>query len=285
MDWSFMVWQAGSRQRPRRLPPDINPRDAEGEPPAQIDVYTGGNIKWADVVVPPGLKIVDRRLEAHGFKLADGVVLEGKVADLTTGQPLAAKVRLEVIEPQKTGGYRYSAVANTVADAAGRWVVKKTPAGWLRTGERYESALLDAIKTDAAGRFRSDQVPVGKATVWIHKPGYCRSGLGLPITTPKEDVELSMIRAARVVVTVDFTGKERPPAYIVHMEPEGGEAVGKYGGSGHINDKNQITFDDVPPARYVLRGNPNPSSGDQRTEAVTVELKGGKTAEVTLNAK
>jgi hypothetical protein len=350
MDWSFTVWQPANWQRLRQLPADLNPtdpNDADNGPPSQIDVYTGGTINWADVTVPKGLKIVDLRLEAHGFTLADDVVLEGKVTDLATKKPLIAKVRLERIETQKLGGYSYSTVARSSADAKGHWVLKKAPAGWHRvvieaegfvprvigylkaddqprwqafdgglarpaivagrliddagkpladvevrlqdvstsTGVGYESPLGSTLKSGADGRFRTDQIPVGRATIWVHKPGYCRPGLGQPIETPKEDVELTMIQAGRILVTVDFTGKQRPAAYIVSIEPEGGEAVGKYGGSGHINDKNQIAFDDVPPARYVLRGQPNPSSGDQRTDAVTVDLKGGKTAEIKLSAK
>jgi hypothetical protein len=350
MDWSFMVWQPDNWMRLRTLPSDLNPTDTEDAhtgPPAQIDVYTGGNIKWADVIVPKGLKIVDQRLEAHGFSVADGVVLEGKVTDLETKMPVPANVRLELIEPQRTGGYRYSNVANARADAAGHWVLKNPPAGWLRvvidadgfvarvlgdlktddqprwqlydgglarpaivagrvsddaghpladvevhiqdittgTGARYQSALGSTIKTGADGRFRTEQIPVGRATIWVHKPGYCRPGLGQPITTPKEDVNLTMIRSGQIVVTVDFTGKERPPAYIVNLEPEGGNAVGTYGGSGHIRDKNQITFENVPPGRYVLRGQPNPGSADQQTDPVTVDLKGGKTAEIKFSAK
>jgi hypothetical protein len=350
MDWSFMVWQEASWTRLRQLPAELNPTDAEAAengPPSRIDVYTGGNIKWADVTVPQGLKIVDNRLEAHGFAVADGIVLEGKVTDLATTKPVAANVRLELIEPQPTGGYRHTAVAKTTADADGHWVIKKAPAGWHRvvieaegysprvlgytrtddqprwqvfdgglarpaivagllkddmgqpladvdvriqditttTGARYESPLGTTVKTDAEGRFRTEQIPVGKATIWVYKPGYCRPGLGLPITTPKEDIELTMIKSGRIVVTVDFTGKERPKAYIVNIEPEGGNAVGTYGGSGHINDKNQIAFDNVPPARYVIRGQPNPSSADEHTDPVTVDLKGGQTAEIKLSAK
>src|SRR5207253_2308670 len=85
MDWSFMVWQPANWQRLRKLPADLNPTDPDkpaSGPPSQIDVYTGGNIKWADVTVPKELKIVDQRLEAHGLTVADGVVLEGKVTDL-----------------------------------------------------------------------------------------------------------------------------------------------------------------------------------------------------------
>ena len=66
---------------------------------------------------------------------------------------------------------------------------------------------------------------------------------------------------------------------------EGGEVVGSYGGSGNIDARNQMTFKTVPPGRYVLRGRPNPGSDAEETGPVTVDLKGGQTAEVTLKAK
>ena len=153
------------------------------------------------------------------------------------------------------------------------------------SGGRYESPLEYTFKTDADGRFRAEQVPAGTASVWVHKPGYCRPGLGLPIATPKADVELQMMKSASVRVTVDFTGKERPDGYMVEIEPEGGEVVGSYGGSGNIDAENQMTFENVPPGRYVLRGRPNPGSDAEETEPVTVDLKGGQAAEVTLKAK
>ncbi len=85
-------------------------------------------------------------------------------------------------------------------------------------------------------------------------------------------------------VAVDFKDKERPAEYIVSIEPDGGSSVGSFGGSGHIDANGHIAFKDVPPGRYVLRGQPNPSTGDQRTEPVAVDLKGGQTARVTLIA-
>jgi carboxypeptidase family protein len=299
------------------------------------------------VIVPKGIKIVDQRLEAHGFTLADGIVLEGTVTDLATKKPLTAKMRLERVEPQPKGGYGYSNVAEAVADAEGHWVLKKAPAGRHRVvieaegfvprvagyaqfddqprwqaydsglahaglvagritddagqpladvkvriedvkeegGGRYESPLGDTVKTGKDGRFRADQVPIGRATIRVHKPGYCRPGLGQPITTPKNDVELSMTKSARVEVTVDFTGKERPKDYIVNIEPEGGNKVGTFGGTANIDAKNQFAFENVPPGRYVLSGRPNPGSDGQQTDPVTIDLKGGQTAEVTLRAK
>ena len=73
------------------MPPNLRPADSASEdgPPTQIDVFTGGNVRWADVKVPKGIEVVDQRLEAHGFKVEDGVVLEGKVFDLASRQPVA----------------------------------------------------------------------------------------------------------------------------------------------------------------------------------------------------
>ena len=75
-----MVWQpenfrrfGGGRIRPAAA--------AEGEPVPQIDVYAGGNIDWADVVIPDGIEVQDNRLEAHGFSESDGTVIEGLASD------------------------------------------------------------------------------------------------------------------------------------------------------------------------------------------------------------
>ncbi len=350
IDWVFMVWQKKSWEQLRRLPADlnpINPGEAKNGPPSQIDVYTGGNVKWDDVVVPKGLTILDLRLEAHGFTSADGTVLEGKVIDLETKKPIVAKVQLERIEPQPKGGHQYAVVAETVSDAQGHWVFKKAPAGWHRVvieaagyvpcvaghttiddqpvwqpyksglarpavvagrvlddngqplaevevrigdvatsaGGHYQSPLDYTYKTDKDGRFRGDMLPIGTASVWIHKPGYVRPGRGPKITTPKEDIELKMTKSARLVVTVDFTAAERPQGYIVRLEPEGGDKIGSYGGTGNINAQNQMTFDNVPPGRYQVSGRPNPGSDSQQIDPVPVELKGGETLKVKLSAK
>ncbi len=87
IDWTFLVWQPADwkhdRERRRKFLGERNAVEksnaADDGPPSQIDVYTGGNIKWEDVRIPAGLKVVDQRLEAHGFTPADGIVLEGKV--------------------------------------------------------------------------------------------------------------------------------------------------------------------------------------------------------------
>jgi protocatechuate 3,4-dioxygenase beta subunit len=351
IDWAFMVWQPAKWERHRRLPAGLRPvdeRGADNGPPTQIDVYTGGNLRWSDVGVPKGLDVVDQRLEGHGFTLADGIVLEGKVTDLATGGPVVARMRLERIEPQAQGGYRYDVAAQAAADPQGRWVLKKAPAGWHRVvveadgfapkvagyarfdaqprwasydcglsrpasisgrvtddsgrpladvevqihdvasgvGGRYESPEDPSCRTDADGRFHWDRLPVGRATIWAHKRGYCRPGLGLPIATPAKDIELSMLRSAGVRVVVEFAGPRPTGQYLVEIEPEGGSVIGSWGGSGQVDAANRIAFHEAPPGRYVLRGKPNPSDGKQHLAGpVTVELKGGQTLPVTLHAK
>jgi hypothetical protein len=350
VDWTFMVWEPDRWEYQKKLPAGISaidPRDADKGPSTRLDLYTGGQVRWADVVIPEGLDVLDMRLEANGLALADGVVLKGTIKDLATGGPLSAHLRLQRIQPRPEGGYQYTDVAEARADAEGRWVLKHAPEGWLQlvaeaegyapriighmrlddqphlevfdgglarvasisgrviddagkaladvdvrigdlvAGEagRYDLAEDPTIKTGADGRFRFDAVPVGNATVWAYKEGYCRPGLGPTVETPARDVELVMMPAAQVTFRVEFGGRDRPGGYIVHMAPEGGEAVGKWSGSGNVDAQGTMTFKNVPPGKYTAYGMPNPGSENEKTEPVAFELKGGQSTEVRLKAK
>ncbi len=135
IDWVFMVWQPASWDRLSRMPAGINPTDARDRghgPPSQVDVYTGGNVRWADVKVPAGLEVIDERLESHGFTTADGVVLEGRITEVADGKPIAGRVKLRRVEPRGLGPERYSVLAETTADVNGHWVLKKIRAGWIQ---------------------------------------------------------------------------------------------------------------------------------------------------------
>ncbi len=136
IDWVFMVWQPANWERLRKLPADLNPTEpADSSPPSQIDVYTR-NLCWADVKVPPGIDVIDQRLEAHGFTTADGAVLEGRVSDLATQKPIAAKMRLQRIDPQKKGGYLYTVVAEATSTSDGHWLLKSAARATSTPGTR-----------------------------------------------------------------------------------------------------------------------------------------------------
>ena len=350
MDWMFMVWIPDNWRRfgggGGRMRPQIE-LDEGAEPVPQIDVYAGGNINWADVVIPDGIDVADHRLEAHGFSLSDGTVIEGTVHDLATGDPIAATMQLQFVEPLAEGGYNYSIVETVECDADGHWVLTSAPEGWHRitlSADGFVSRVVDyasfdeqpkwsshdaglskfatvsgivtddagsplegvtvrlsdivteggglyrlladnELLTDDSGHFESDEMPQASMSVWTYKDGYCRIGLGEEIDTPARDLELTMVRSARVEVVVDFGDAAKPASYIINMEPEGGSMVGKWSGSGNVDASGFIAYDNVPPGTYVLWGRPNPGSSDEQTESVTIELIGGETTEVALQAK
>jgi hypothetical protein len=350
IDWTFVVWDREGWQRQQNLPASLRAGDAEqkgAEPVPQIDVYTGGNIRWDDVKVPDGIEVVDNRLEAHGFKLEDGTVLEGTVVDLGTQAPLPARARLERIEPQERSGYKYTAAAEAVADDKGHWVIKSVPAGWYRIvveaeglvpriagyaqldgqplwaeyntglsrpttisgrvvddedrplegvevgvdgilaepGGRYDSPVEQKYVTDREGRFVAEALPIGRATVRVHKPGYVRPGLGLDVEMPAKDVVLTMLRSSSIEVTVDFSDTVRPEGYIVQIEDAKGPVVGSWGGTANIDADGKVKFENVPPGRYVLTGRPNPGADAQETDPTPIDLGPGEEWAATLKAK
>lgn len=349
IDWSFTVWQPDRWARQQSLPADMRPGDLGDPqlgPPVQLDVYTAGNLRWQDVTVPAGIEVVDDRLEAHGFKLDDGLVLEGRLHDSQSQQPIEASVRLERVKPQRKGGYRYTTTLEASCDANGHWQLKNVPAGRYRvvasaagyvprvlghvqvkdqpgwrefnselsppgpvSGQvvdadgkpladatvslrsvtatndtEYDSPEDYKTQTDAAGIFRMEMVPVGTARITAYKDGLVRRGLGQPIELPTSDLKLRMTPAAKLVVKVSFA-EERPPNYIVELEPEGGNRVGSWGGSANVDDKNQVTFRNVPPGKYILRGHPNPTTESDVTDPVEVDLRGDEEKSIDLRAK
>ncbi|MFO0959278.1 MAG: carboxypeptidase-like regulatory domain-containing protein [Isosphaeraceae bacterium] len=350
IDWALTVWEPARWDFQRNLPVgmrSIDPNDVEKGAPTRLDVYAGGKIRWPEIKVPDGLPVLDLRLEANGFAMEDGSVFKGKVRDLESGKPIAARARFRRVESQPTGGYKYTDTAEAKADAQGNWVLRNAPQGWfqlvidadgfvphvigyaqpdgepnldIRDGglirggsvsgivrdelgrplagvdvrldnvstasdERYEVANEAKATTGDDGRFRIEGVPVGKATAWIHKEGYCRPGLGAPLAIPTADLSLSMLKAAQARILVDFGGRDRPGAYIVQIVPEGGEAVGKWSGSATIDPEGRASFQDVPPGKYLITGRPNPGGDDEQAGPIAVDLKGGETAEIKLKAR
>ncbi len=94
-DWQFIVWVPAAWERPTGIAAlETYCREIDQCPPPEIDVYVGGKVRWSDVTVPAGIEVSDERLEAHGFTLADGPVLEGKVVDLATAQVAVHSAKL-----------------------------------------------------------------------------------------------------------------------------------------------------------------------------------------------
>jgi len=118
IDWVFMVcspasWEHSGSSRP------ILTRRARRHVSAFADRRLTAGINWADVIVPGGIEVIDQRLVAHGFhgRRRGGAGGQGhRSVDQAADR---AAVRLERVEPQQKGGYRYPVVAETKADAQG----------------------------------------------------------------------------------------------------------------------------------------------------------------------
>ena len=328
----------------------IDRRDADRGPPAEIDIYTGGQLRWPDVTVPKGLEIaiVDQRLEGHGFTLADGIVMEGKVTDLATGRPLAARVRLERIEPNAEGGYRYLVAAKSAADERGRWVLKKAPAGWHRVvveadgfvsriagyartdaqprwssydcglsrpapmsgrivddsgrpladvevrvqdvaseaGGRYESPDWYSTRTDADGRFRSDRVPIGHATIWLNKRGYAARGWGRRSRRPRRISSYPCSSPPASASSSNSTGHAAPAATSSRWsrKAERRSASGRGPGRRCRSIASRSTTSRRG-GTSCEGGRIRPAENSQAAGPMTIDLKGGQTLGVTLKAR
>jgi hypothetical protein len=187
MDWMVTIWEPQRWEMLKKLPTDLNPTGAtETSPPAQIDIYTA-NIRWADVVVPAGIRVTDNRLEAHGFTTADGLVFEGKVIDHVSKLPLAATIRVERVEAGQ-GGYQYSRLTETKNDLEGKWVIKRAPAGWIRAvaeSDGYAPRVVGFAKNEQEPRWQSFNTSLVKA---VTVAGRVLDDAGKPVA----DVDVSL---------------------------------------------------------------------------------------------
>jgi hypothetical protein len=159
IQWTFMVLEkppANGNRVGRFRRGNVAPG-----PPTQIDVYTGGQLRWADVKVPEGIVVIDERLEAHGFELQDGIVLKGKLTDLATDNPVAGRIQLQRVETQRKGPHRHTVVA-TVGEATIR--LKKAGYDGPRLGQPVSMPAggiqLVMLKSATSGKFATLQVTI-----------------------------------------------------------------------------------------------------------------------------
>ena len=189
----------------------------------------------------PGWHFFERGLSRPG-------VVTGRVLDKTSDQPLVnVEIRLK-------------------GDASG-------PAADYWRMNRY------VTMTDADGYYRFEQVPNGTGTLRVRHGSYCLPSSILKLTTPARDVDLRLVKSAKLHVTVDFTGTDRPETYLVMVRSaDGGAALpsqeqlqntvtlvhnAHYATDGlrveirPIDNNKQVSFTVVPPGKYILEGWPS----------------------------
>lgn len=154
IDWNFAVWEKKSWEFQRKLPVGLRPGslgDAEDGPPIELSVYTGGNIRWAEVFVPNDVTVIDQRLEAHGYKNEDGAVFEGVITDFQSKKPLLAQIELQLIERQPKKNDHYKTARVVVCDVSGHWTLKHVPTGLHRlvaSNDGYVPRVLGTMQIE-----------------------------------------------------------------------------------------------------------------------------------------
>lgn len=155
-------------------------------------------------------------------------------------------------------------------------------------GERYELDKPVTATSDSNGLFTLTGLLDGQARISVRLDGYVLQGLPLKVEMPCENLDLKLMKSSSVVIHVKFSADFKPTSdagYLISMEPEEGEVVGKWSGSAGVDRENKARFDHVPPGKYKVYGWPNPGRDDQRTDRIAVELQGGVTESIEIVAK
>jgi hypothetical protein len=186
------------------------------------------------------------------------------------GRPRFSSIDARLAKGGSIGGSVTDSDGNALEGASVQLYDVAPPAG-----TRYDTPSEYRTTTDADGKFEL-VAPMGSARVGLSKEGWCHPGLGPEITVPAKDLQLEMQRAATLTVIVLFETAEVPDQYMIELTPERGNVVGSWGGSAALDDNNQVVFRNAPPGKYTLVGHPNPSSDDERTPPMEIELTGGE---------
>jgi hypothetical protein len=230
IDWVFNVWVPMAWERPTGgAVTRTFFRDPDECPSPEIIVYTGGNVRWSEVAVPTGIKVIDERLEAHGFPLADGIVLEGKVVDLATQQPIIARISALAPTSKGEGADDYLTLVETVTDAEGRWVLKNVPADCRRlmlAADGYMTRLVYNPNTDGQPRWQFFQRGLSRPVVVSGRSLHNTNG------QPLANVEVRLEGDASHA-TSDYW---RTRKYVTTTDPDG-----------------HFRFDDVPSGNATIR--------------------------------
>jgi hypothetical protein len=197
-------------------------------------------------------------LKEHLVRLSPPATFKGTIVDNATGQPVKdVTVRADSVMGPDGKGYRLP--------------------------KRAEAT------TDDKGTFAIDGLPHGHCQPFAHAAGYSMVDVLTVQTVPTpEGLKLRVVQAGTIKATVATPGGGPPQQqYMVNLEPEGGSKIGSYGGSGSVDAKGVMTFQNVPPGKYTItaRPNPGPVVNGKDPSAQTIEVVGGQTAEVKFEVK
>ena len=125
---------------------------------------------------------------------------------------------------------------------------------WISSWSERQTVESPRAKTDAKGQFRITGVPKGYGRVVCFAKGY-HAPLQQTRPVPSENL----------VITVGQTGTiegrvvgERPKGRTLNVSvaPEGGNRVGKWGGSMRVRPDGSFRFANVPPGTYLISTRP-----------------------------
>ena len=129
IDWVLMVWQPENWKRLHAMPADLESarfRRCRRRTTAEIDVFAGGNIRWADVTVPKGSKWSTSDWKPTDSQRRMESCSRARSSTWPPIGPLAGKhVHSSSSSHRPKGGYRLYREGQSAADAQGRWVLKK----------------------------------------------------------------------------------------------------------------------------------------------------------------
>ena len=132
VDWTFMVWVPQSWDRlynnPKSLYRSDHPNFRKPVAAPRIDLYLGqGAVAWKDVTVPENVVVIDKRPGAVSPEFAGSGLVQGKVLDMATRQPLfAAQITLV----KRGGGGSPTETMSGITDALGLCRIDKVAQGY-----------------------------------------------------------------------------------------------------------------------------------------------------------
>lgn len=153
IDWEFTVWVPKSWDFQKTLPADMSAISGEqGEEPVPVLTIYTSFVDREKLELPKSLSIEDNTLEGHGFSKKDGRVLQGRVVDAKSQEPIAAKIRFETISRNPNGGYTYEQSEALKTNANGEWTKRNVTRKWSRIiveAEGYASRIVSHIRYDS----------------------------------------------------------------------------------------------------------------------------------------